>query len=171
MKEITPETAKPHVLASRISETTSIPTGSKSFMLVFYVQPGEAKKGRFGISFLPENGEQASCELHVRLDDLRAQFGPGSLNNFAGAEKSLREGGAPQQVGNYAIENLIAVEPPLSVRVVVKGCDKIGGSLVDAEIAGQRTMIPYRPDLTVKRLVLRTEGVELKSVSIAPLKN
>ena len=140
-------------------------------MLVFHVQPAAAKKGKIGVSFLPGSGEQASCELQIRLDDLRAQFGPGSLSTFAGIEKSLREGGSPSSVGNYAIENLIGGDKPFTVRVIVKGCDKIGGSLIDAEIAGQRTMITYRPDLTVKKMVFRTEGVELKNVQIAPLKN
>jgi hypothetical protein len=32
-------------------------------------------------------------------------------------------------------------------------------------------MISYRPDLTVKKLVFRTEGVELKNIHLAPLKN
>ena len=170
MKEITPETEKPEALAAKVGETTTFPTDCRSFMLVFNVQPAEANKGKFGISFLPENGEQASCELQIRLDDIRAQFGPGSLNNFAGNEKSLREGGAPQHAGNYAIENLIGVDRPFTVRVLVKGIDKNGGSLVDAEIAGQRTMISYRHDLSVKKMVFRTEGVELKDVQIAPLK-
>ena len=95
MKEIMPETGTPRTLAASVAETTTFPTDSKSFMLVFNVQPAEAKKGKFGISFLPESGEQAACELQIRLDDLRAQFGPGSLSHFAGNEKSLREGGAP----------------------------------------------------------------------------
>ena len=172
MKEITPETETPKTLAARIAETTTCPTGSKSFMLVFNVQPAEAKNGKFGISFLPENGEQASCELQIHLDDLRAQFGPGSLNAFAASEKSLREGAWPYNTEhNYAIENLIGVDQPFTVRVIVKGCDKIGGSLVDAEIAGQRTMISYRPDLTVKKMVFRTEGAELNNVQIAAIKN
>ena len=171
MKEIATETEKPKTLAARVAETTTFPADSKSFMLVFNVQPAEAKKGKVGVSFLPEKGEQASCELQIRLDDLCAQFGPGSLNRFARNEKSLRQRGAPQRVGNYAIENLIGVDKPFTVRVIVKGCDKIGGSLVDAEIAGQRTMISYRPGLTVKKMVFRTEGVELKNAQIAPLKN
>lgn len=29
-------------------------------------------------------------------------------------------------LGNYAIENLIGVEQPFTVRVIVKGCDRIG---------------------------------------------
>ena len=140
-------------------------------MLTFDVRPAETHKGKVGISFLPENGEQASCELQIRLDDLRAQFGPGSLSDFAGTSKSLREGGSPHQAGNYAIENLIGVDKRFTVRVMVKGCDKIDGSLIDAEIAGQRTMISYRPGLTVKKMVFRTEGEEVTNVRLAPLKN
>ncbi|MGA2616896.1 MAG: hypothetical protein ABSF26_04745 [Thermoguttaceae bacterium] len=170
MKEISPETEQPQTLAARVAETTTFPADNKSFMLTFDVQPAEAKKGRIGISLLPESGEQASCELQIRLDDLRAQFGPGSLDTFARTEKSLREGGSPHAAGNYAIENLIGVDKRFTVRLIVKGDDKIGGSLVDAEIAGHRTMISYRPELTVKKMAFRAEGVELERVQIAPLK-
>ena len=137
--------------------------------MTFRVQPTHAEKGRFAISFLPEQGDKASGELQIRLDNRRAQFGPGLLSGFAAVQKSLHEGGAPQQGGNYAIENLIDVARPFTVRVVVKGDDKIGGSLIDAEIAGKRTMITYRADLTVQKLLCRMEGVELSNVEIAPL--
>ena len=40
---------------------------------------------------------------------------------------------------------------------------------MEGEIAGQRTMITYRPDLTVGRLSFRTEDVALEQVRIAPL--
>ena len=40
-----------------------------------------------------------------------------------------------------------------------------------AEIAGQRTLISCRPDLTVKNLLFRIGGVELRNVQIAPLRN
>ena len=166
MEEITPETEKLNTLAAKVAQTMAFPADSKSFMLVFNVQPAEVKKGKVGVSFLPTSGEQASCELQIRLDDLRAQFGPGSLSHFASDGKSLREGGGP-----HVIENLIGVDRPFIVRVIVKSCDKIGGSLIDAEIAGQRTMISYRPDLTVKKMVFRMEGVELKNVQMASLKN
>lgn len=162
---ITPEKKRANSLTANIAETTTFPADSRSFMLVFDVQPAEVKKRKVGISFLPESGEQASCELQIRLEDRRAQFGPGSANHFAGNGKSLREGGGP-----HAIEYLIGVDRPFTVRVIVKGDDKIGGSLIDAEIAGQRTMISFRPDLTVKKMVVRMEGVALKNVRIAPLK-
>ena len=56
------------------------------------------------------------------------------------------------------------------VDVIVHNDDKLGGCLIDAEIAGQRTMISYRPDLTVKNLRFRADGVEFKNVRIAPFK-
>jgi hypothetical protein len=169
--EIMPETAPPTSLAANIAATSQFPTDGKSFMLTFTVQPAAARQGKFGIAFLPETGEQASCELQLVLDELRAQFGPASLTTFAGKAKSLREGEGPHHLGNYAIENLIGVDKPFAVRLIVKIDAKIGGTLIDAEIAGQRTMVAYRPDLSVRKLLFRTEGVELRNVQFAPLKN
>jgi hypothetical protein len=167
MKELTPETRKPETLATEVIGTLISPADDRSFLLTFRVRSADAGRGRLGIAFLPENGEQTACELQICLDEMRAQFGPGSLEGFAGGEKSLREGGAPHQGGNYAIENLIGTDRPFTVRVIVKGCDKIGGSLLDVEIAGQRTMISYRPDLTVKKLIYRTEGVEFGEIQLS----
>ncbi len=170
MKEIMPKTEQAKLLVQRITKTDILPTGTKSFMLTFEVHPSEVKKGKFAVSFLSGNGDQSACELQIRLDDQRAQFGSGSLTEFAGSVQSLREGGEPHHVGNYAIENLIGVDKPFTVRVIVKGDDKIGGSLIDTEIAGQRTMITYRADLTVKKMAFRMEGVELRNVQFAKLK-
>jgi hypothetical protein len=86
------------------------------------------------------------------------------------AEYDRAAGAAPQGAGNYAIENLIGADDPFMVRVIVKGCEKIGGTLIDAEIAGQRTLITYRPELWVARLALRADGLELGAVRIAPLR-
>ena len=149
--------------------SSTFPADGKSYMLTFDAHPAEAKKGRLAIEFLPESGAQAAGELQIRLDDRRAQFARGSLDIFAFPQKSLREGNSPQGVGNYSIENLIGVEDSFTVRVIVKNSEKMGGALVDAEIAGQRTMISYRADLTVKKMIFRMEGMELKNVQIAPL--
>ena len=170
LNEIMPETGEVRPLAARVAQATTFSTAGQSFLLSFEVEPVAARQGKFAIAFLPATGELAAAELQIRLDDGRAQFGPGSLTNWAGNVKSLREGAAPHQVGNYAIEHLLGVDKPFAVRVIVKRDDKMGGSLIDAEIAGQRTMMAYRADLTVKKLVFRTEGVEFKNVQITPLK-
>lgn len=171
MDEITPETDKPRVAAKKITAPTTLPVENESFMLTMDVYPTQAKEGKFGITFLPGEGDLNGCELQICPDSKRAQFGTGTVGNFAPEEKSLRQGGTPQQARNYAIEKLIDVDKPFTVRLIVKGTDKLGGSLLDAEIAGQRTMVSYRPDLRIKRMLFRTAGVELKNVKIAALKN
>ena len=173
MEEITPETGKPVKLASKLTEnetTTTFLTEHESFLLTFRVRP--VKKGaRFGIVFLNENNEQNACEWQVRPDAMQAQFAQGSLTGFSESEKSLRQGGNPQSGNNYAIENLIEVDKPFTVRLLVKGSDKLGGTLIDAEIAGCRTMIAYRPDLFVTNMLFRTEGIELEEICISPIIN
>ncbi|MCE9555084.1 MAG: hypothetical protein K8T91_17170 [Planctomycetes bacterium] len=171
MRETVPKTEPAQTLATSITETKTFPAGDPSFLLTFDVMPKQAKNGKLSISFLPESGTQESCELQIDVSKGRGQFGPGSLDRFAGQEKSLREGGSPSGVKNYAIEKLIGVDQPFPVRVIVKSSEKLGGAVIDAEIAGQRTMITYRADLDVKKMVFRTEGVELKKVQLAPLKN
>ncbi len=170
MREITPAVKRAKTLAPHIAGSATFPVGDGSFMLTFDVQPGATKNGKLAISFLPESGMQHSCELQIDPGTLRAQFAPATESGFADRQKSLREGGAPHQVGNYAIENLINVDKPFSVRVLVKATEKIGGSLVDTEIAGSRTMITYRPELSVHNLTCRTDNVEIQNVRFAPLK-
>jgi hypothetical protein len=171
MQEIMPETGDAKTLAEAVAGQKTYPAESGSFLLKFTVQPAEAKKGKIGLSLLPDNGEQGACELQLRLEDLCAQFGPGSLSRFTDRQKSLREGTSPSGGGNYAIEHLLGVDQPFTVRVIVKSDDKLGGALIDAEIAGQRTMLTYRADLRVKKLNFRLENAELRNVQIAPLKD
>ncbi|MEJ7695048.1 hypothetical protein, partial [Daejeonella sp.] len=86
-------------------------------------------------------------------------------------EKSLREGGSPSSARNYAIEGLANTDKAFTVRIIVKYEDKFGGSQIDTEIASQRTMIAFRPNLKVEKLVLRSEETGIKNVKIAALKN
>jgi hypothetical protein len=163
LRELLPPTAKPKRPADSIAAGNRCEIASRSFLLTFQVTPS-SETGRLGVLFLPGSAERGGCELQIRPKDRRAQFGPALPSGFAGPEKSLREGGGP-----HAIENLVGVERPFTVRVIVKSDEKLGGSLIDCEVAGQRTLIAYRPDLTVKSLAFRTEGLELKRVRIAPI--
>lgn len=145
MKEITPETERPETIAAKINGEAIFPAGNKAFMLTFDVVPGEADKGKIFVSFLPTDGESGSHLLDINLADRSARFA-------------------------RTLNNLIGVDKPFTVRVIVKGDDKLGGTLFDAEIAGQRTVITYRENFTVRRIHCRTENVELKNMKIAPLK-
>ena len=171
MDEITPATEKPKTLVRKLTKTEILPAENTSFLLSFDVLPSKTQKGKVGIVFLSEDGEQNACELQINPNEGIAQYADGSTKQFAGKEKSLREGGNPQQARNYAIENLIDTNKPFTVRLIVKGTDKFGGSVIDTEIAGQRTMVTYRPELIVKQLLFRSEDVNIKNIRLAPLQH
>lgn len=164
MKEIMPKTGKEKLIVPPLTEARQVEVPSRSFLLSFLVEPAVPGQGRIGMTLLPAEGQAAATELQIRLAQGSAQWANGFLDRWAAPEKSLREGGGPN-----AIEQLIGVDQPFEVRVLVKSTDKLGGSLVDAEIAGQRTLISYRPELLTRRLFFRSEGVVLKNVRIAPL--
>jgi hypothetical protein len=118
---------------------------------------------------LPSVGQAAACEWRLDLAAGRAQFGPGSPHDWAGEQPSLREGGAPHRAGDYAIEQVTGAGAGLDVCVLVRGDAKIGGTLMDVEIGGRRTMLSYRPDLCVAGFQLRVEGAQIGDGTLAPL--
>lgn len=171
MEEIIPATKKERSLSKEIKETSTFTTGSSSFLLTFNVEPGTDLNGKLAALLLGADGEEQGCEIQIDPKSKRAQYGKGQIGNFSGAEKSLREGGSTSAARNYAIENLAGTDKPFTVRMIVKYADKFGGSQIDTEIAGQRTMISFRPNLKVEKLLLRSEKNGIKNVKIAALKN
>jgi hypothetical protein len=170
MEEIIPQTGKWTMLGKNTGEQATFDTEHTSFMLTFDVRPAQANKGKLGLVFLSgKEGEQNACEWQIQLQDKRAQYNTGSLQGFGKNEKSLREGGYPNRARNYAIENLPDVDKPFMVRMIVKQADKYGGSLIDTEIAGKRTMLTFRPDLEVGQLLFRQEDITVSNVKIAPV--
>lgn len=170
MEEIIPATQKPRTLAREVKEDTTFEVKEASFLLTFEVDPGENLSDQLGVVLLGADADHHACEMQINPLAGRAQYGDGSRETFAQAERSLREGGAPQSARNYAIEQLIDTDRPFTVRMIVKYDHKYGGSQVDTEIAGQRTMISYRPGLKVEKLLLRTEQTGISKVKIATLK-
>lgn len=169
MKELTPETEKPQILGSRIKEESVFSLHEQNFMLSFEVYPKNKKQGKAALSFLSDQ-EGDGCEFQICMDDSTAQFSNASREGFAIKERSLREGGSPQGVGNYAIENLIGTDKPFTVRMIVKNNPKLGGSIIDTEIAGQRTLITYRADLNIQNLSIKLEDIEIRNLQLSAIK-
>ena len=161
MREVTPRTGVPKVVAASVSEAAELSAGSGAFLLTFHVEPSDAGGGRASVVLVPDEDRQAECEWRVDVGARRAQFGAGGM--------SLREGGAPEKALRYAVENLIGVDRAFEVRLMVVRGNKIGGCLVDVEIAGARTMMSYRPELSVRRVAFRVEGVRLADVRISAM--
>ena len=108
------------------------------------------------------DGKRA-CRWDFDAVTCRAQF-----SADGSASKSLREGGAPYDAGNYAIENIRGLDKPFTVRMIIKGEPKWGGSLVDVEIAGQRTMITHRPGMKADNLELAAKGLKVTNLKLSP---
>jgi hypothetical protein len=156
MREVTPKTG-----AARVVSGAEFAAQSGSFLLTFRVEPAGSGGGRAGVVLLPEEGGQPGCEWQVDVGARRARFGAGG--------RSLREGGAPEKAFDYAVENVVGLDRPFEVRLIVMSGAKIGGCLVDVEIAGARTMISYRPDLSVRRVAFRAEGARVSDVRVAAI--
>jgi len=142
-------------------------TGKDSFLLSFTVTPKAAAQGHVAVDL---SGAAGPCRFEIDLSSNRAQFAPVKEDGSSERQKSLREGCRICGTRQYAIENLIATDKPFAVRLIVKADPKSGGSMVDAEIAGCRTMLGFWPNLSVSAVSFNTGDVELTQVALAPLK-
>lgn len=145
MPELMPATGQPKTLAASMTAAITFPVENEAFLLTFTVVPAEAKRGTLSVAFQPGAGEPGVHNLSINLKDQSAQFA-------------------------RSLKHLIGINKPFTVRVIVKGDVKLGGTLFDGEIAGARTAVSFHENFTVKQLVFRAEGVELKDVQLAPLK-
>jgi hypothetical protein len=111
-----------------------------------------------------------ACRFEIDLASNRAQFAQVKSDGATDRQKSLREGCGINGTRQFAIENLIATDKPFPVRLIVKFDPKAGGSLIDAEIAGSRTMISFWPRLSVSDVSFDAQDVGVNDITLAPLK-
>lgn len=166
MEEITPATEP----AEKLPQGDKIVIDKPSFLLTFDVESEQAMQGRVGVTLCGEQGFDNSCELQLQLDRERAQFAAGVAEGFALNERTVREGGDLAAARNYAIAGGMRQSGTTPVRMMVYYDEKLRGSIVDVEIAGQRTMISYRQDLKPERIELRMDGAKIKNLRKADLK-
>ena len=158
-----------------------------SLLLSMTVDPGKAtSNGVFAVRLLGADGK-SGCELQVDTARGRAQWSDAMEQGFAKLLPSGREIMKAKQAGeawaangrnlpifhsngrNFCIEQVRGLNKPFTLRVMVFRDPKMNGSVVDAEIAGQRTLVSCRPDLLVKRasLVAQDAGVQVRQVTCA----
>ena len=171
MEEIIPATGKVKTLTKEINENSLFDVEAPSFLLTFDVEPGSQAQSKLGLLLLGSDENNHACEWLINPVAKKAQYGKGSTDAYADIEKTLREGGSPNSARNYAIENLIDTDKPFTVRMIIKFENKYGGSQIDTEIAGQRTMISFRPGLKIEKIRFKAEETDIRNVKIAPLIN
>ncbi len=167
MKELIPATTNTTLLTKKLEQKAAFPVDSESFILSFDVVPKKKKNGKLAVVFssAADNYEKA-CEWQVNTATLIAQYADAVEGAYTSSQKSLRQGGAPHAVGNYAIENLIGVEKPFQVRILAKSNPKLGGTILDTEIAGQNTMVTYRNKLQIENISFNMTDVEIRNIKI-----
>lgn len=170
MKELVPAKLGEISLAKKTDQEIAFPAAEQNFILSFEVYPKKKKTGTLGLSFWGAEGrETIGCEMQINLHTLTAQYADAVKNSYAGAQKSLKQGGEPHVVGNYAIENLTGIDKPFQVRILVKTNSKLGGTILDTEIAGQNTLVTYRKDLAIETIRFNPEEISIRNIKRSPI--
>jgi len=159
MQELMPEASgQKQLLCQTINDGESWDgtCSETSFLLTCDVLP--ERDGRVVINLKDDSGR--TCPWTLDLSEATARFSEG---------RSLRQGGEPQHATDYAIERLRGIDSPFPLRIIVKGDPKLGGSLVDVEIAGRRTMISHRSGLYVHRMTVGAEHTTISNLCLTPL--
>ncbi len=163
LPEVVPATGP----SKALDATAKNRTGTDAFLLAFKSNPQKTSAGKLAVDL--GNGTGA-CRFEIDLASNRAQFAQVKSDGATDRQKSLREGCGINGTRQFAIENLIATDKPFPVRLIVKFDPKAGGSLIDAEIAGSRTMISFWPRLSVSDVSFDAQDVGVNDITLAPLK-
>lgn len=185
LPECLPLLAPAHILAELLAvgpescRFDALPTGS--FLLSLCLLP-TTTSGRLALRLLGDDGRL--CELQLDFARGRAQWHDHCPNgHFAPALPSARElcrqhpevtafsqlPNTPMHGQNFCREHMLAGAIPHELRVMVYADPKLGGVILDAEIAGQQTMITSRPGLWPRALELQAEtAMRVSKLSVAP---
>jgi len=148
-------------------------------LLAFTAAPGAGTNGVLAVRLLNADGK-TGCELQLDAARGRAQWSDAAEGGLAKALPSGREILEAKHAGeawaakgtrhpdfhshgrNFCIENVRGMDKPFAVRIIVYRDPKMAGSVVDAEIAGQRTLVSCRPGLLATRAALAADGTGLR---------
>ncbi|MFT3749518.1 MAG: hypothetical protein QM768_14420 [Agriterribacter sp.] len=167
MKELIPATTDAVLLSKNAEQENAFPVKDENFILSFEVVPQKKKNGKVALSFLPADGSnKKGCEMQINIAAFTAQYSDAVKDGFGEMQKSIRNGGNPSLVGNYAIENIMGVEKPFTVRILVKSNAKLGGTIIDTEIAGQNTLVTYRNGLNIENIFFNQEQANIRNIKI-----
>ena len=134
------------------TEATRLIPG-RNYLVTLKAKP--QRNGILTIDFASDDTTQ-TCRWTLDIAKKTARFADG---------KTLRDGGAPHKATDYAIENLRGLDRTFPVRIILRSEPKLGGTLVDIEIASQRTMISHRAGLRISHIDIRHDNMETTSLT------
>lgn len=152
-----------HPSASRID------LAGPSFVWAGTVVPQNEKSGSLRVAFFTTPDATSSSHWELDIGAARAAFATGDVDTAAPRPRSLREGTNPAQCADYAIEHCLEGSGSFRLRILVLHNAKLGGSLIDVEIADTRTMVSFRPDVVFTSLRLTGDAVTCVDQTIAAI--
>ena len=165
MPELMPRTKKKTLLSRNVKEEATLHLPSTSGLLTFDFVP--SADGKIDLTFLNASSQENAFTWTLDLSEQRAQFSPEASRR----QKTLREGGSPQDAIDYAIDHLeLPKDKTIPVRIILRSDQKFTGTVADVEIARKRTMITYRHQLQPKVMNIKTDRTQVMNVSFAKFK-
>lgn len=182
--EIIPETEKKELLSTEnLLETPKEISEKESYLLEFQIDPKSAEKA--GIQFI--NGEKA-VELQLNFKENRAQIGETKTGVMCEKIKNileaLREGdpavenykqlgtteGVPSLNYNRFAVTVKDINKPFTLKLISRYSRKLRATVIDAEIAGCRTLVSMQPGFFPNKLKWFADGViDIRRQSIKKL--
>lgn len=197
LKEVLPETGAPKPLADTFApaETASPNTFSTrqhgdSFLIEMQVRPGE-QRGVLAVRFTGSDPAVPACEFQIRFEESRAQWNVAAEEGFAAPIFPAHElfAAADPTVDyfrmlptkkylhmyaeNFSIDHVRGLAEPFTLRFLVTHIPRMDSTMLDVEIAGQRTMLSSRKRLRVDRVSFASSnpGLKISDLSIAGQSN
>lgn len=182
--ELTPKTVGENLLGNtNLLETTAEIEEKQSYMLEFQIDPKTAEKA--GIQFI--NGDKA-VELQLNFKESRAQIGETetgvmckriknilealsegdeSIRNYDGVKTT--EGVPSLNYNRFAI-TIKNTDKPFTLRIISRYSRKLRATVIDAEIAGCRTLVSMQPSFFPNKLMWISNGeIEINRQSLKKL--
>lgn len=142
----------------------------KSYYLETEIDPKSSN--RFGISLSGENG---ACTFELDFKNNRVQINDAKADYFGERLPTMLElmkNGAedisniPRKAKNYALPDILGINEPFTLKMILRYSKRLKSTVIDAEIAGRRTFISVRSDFYPSRIKALFDGnmVVLNSV-------
>lgn len=164
MKEMMPSTSKSETISGNQSKVEH-----EKFMLSFDVNPTNENEETIDVELLPAEGENDACTFRLNLNQKRASYT--GWGKDAHEEKTIREGGTPSSATNYAVEGGFTTDKTITVRMIVWGDEKLGGSLLDTEINEERSILSYRKGLKVGRISVHSNTSAISNIRVSAIQH
>lgn len=169
LPEITPEPTGDNLMAGNEQFTAAVCFDrDASYLLETVIDPGNASKMALNLS----DGEQA-CVIQFDFAAKRVTVNDAPIDGFGEAIPSVREKvlnpepprktywdipDTPQRACNYTLTDIQGIDRPFTFKLMIRRSSRIISTVLDAEIAGHRTLISMRPEFFPTRASLLSDG-------------